>query len=338
MVREMVLWRARKDCTAARQAGNRRKNAEQAEAKSAASTGALHRKRTAAEAAEAKLASSASGALQRKRMAAVLAASGGGGAAAAAGALGGGGRGGVSAGGGRGSGAGGGGAGAGAVMTNKGGSAGVGVQGVTMRSIRAKFLKDISHVRVGIGDRDMDLLVVWIFLVLRMIEWLVFGSLTFIRKNMTLLMVINTHACRKYLVHRNLLNRLTPPAPLPGPYASLHVCAKSFFFSSQLHRSSLVWCERAAPPLLLAGDSSEGDGSGVGVGTKGSLWRDCLVIVRNLTLLNYGRGGVGVVSSTAESQGDEPIGKYGCFVKLLRPAGFVRYHATIGEWGDLKTA
>lgn len=145
---EMVLWRARKDCAAARQAGNRRKTAEQAEAKSAASTGALHRKRTAAEAAEAKSAASTSGALQRKRMAAVLKASGGGSAAAAAAA--------GAAGGGRGTGGSGvrgaHGAGGGAAA---GTGAGVGASktpggighGVTMRSIRAKFLKDMAPVR-----------------------------------------------------------------------------------------------------------------------------------------------------------------------------------------------
>ncbi|CAN0494102.1 unnamed protein product, partial [Ectocarpus sp. 12 AP-2014] len=63
-VREMVVWRARNDCAAAREADNRRKTADhQAEAKSAAaaaaaSTGAgarhhlHHRKRSAAEAIE----------------------------------------------------------------------------------------------------------------------------------------------------------------------------------------------------------------------------------------------------------------------------------------------
>lgn len=62
----------------------------------------------------------------------------------------------------------------------------------------------------------------------------------------------------------------------------------------QLHRAGLLWCERAAPSLLLAGES--GDVShpvGKTGGSGGGLWRDCLEIVRNLTLLN-GDQGVGV--------------------------------------------
>lgn len=46
-----------------------------------------------------------------------------------------------------------------------------------------------------------------------------------------------------------------------------------------------MWCERAAPPLLQVDGSSEGNGGG--------LWRDCLAIVRNLTLLNNARGSSG---------------------------------------------
>lgn len=52
-----------------------------------------------------------------------------------------------------------------------------------------------------------------------------------------------------------------------------------------------MWCERTAPPLLLAGGSSEGKG----------LWRDCLAIVRNLTLLNNARGGGGGGGGTTAS-------------------------------------
>ena len=143
----MVLWRARNDCLAARKAGNRRKTVEQAEAKSAASTGALHRKRTAVEATEAKFVASNTGALQRKRMAAVLAASGGGGATGAAGGIRAAGAGGGGGGGGAGGGGGvRGGAGPGAAGgMNK--AAGVVGQGVTMRSVRAKFLKDLAPVR-----------------------------------------------------------------------------------------------------------------------------------------------------------------------------------------------
>ncbi|CAM9263242.1 unnamed protein product, partial [Pylaiella littoralis] len=81
-VREMVVWRARKDCAAAREAGNRRKSAEQAEAKTAASTGARqhhHRnKRSAAEAIEAKSAAPNTAALLRRRQLAVTAAAAGG--------------------------------------------------------------------------------------------------------------------------------------------------------------------------------------------------------------------------------------------------------------------
>ncbi|CAN0110811.1 unnamed protein product, partial [Scytosiphon promiscuus] len=71
-----------------------------------------------------------------------------------------------------------------------------------------------------------------------------------------------------------------------------------------LHRLALVWCERAAPPLLLADDSREG----------GSLWRDCLAIVRNLTLLNNARtraggsgGGGAGSSSPQEGLGEDAI-------------------------------
>lgn len=61
-----------------------------------------------------------------------------------------------------------------------------------------------------------------------------------------------------------------------------------------------MWCERAAPPLLLADGSSGGTG----------LWRDCLAIVRNLTLLNTARGssstsaGGGTVGGTVTSSAD----------------------------------
>ncbi|CAN0341373.1 unnamed protein product, partial [Ectocarpus sp. 4 AP-2014] len=68
-----------------------------------------------------------------------------------------------------------------------------------------------------------------------------------------------------------------------------------------LHRLGLVWCERAAPPLLLADDSGEG----------GSLWRDCLAIVRNLTLLNNARasGGGGGGSAGPDGSAEEAIAK-----------------------------
>ncbi|CAN0232452.1 unnamed protein product, partial [Hapterophycus canaliculatus] len=68
-----------------------------------------------------------------------------------------------------------------------------------------------------------------------------------------------------------------------------------------LHRLGLVWCERAAPPLLLADDSREG----------GNLWRDCLAIVRNLTLLNNARdrsgGGGGGGGSGSASPQESPV-------------------------------
>lgn len=70
-----------------------------------------------------------------------------------------------------------------------------------------------------------------------------------------------------------------------------------------------MWCERAAPPLLLADDSRE----------AGSLWRDCLAIVRNLTLLNNARdrsggggsggGGGGSSASPQEGPGEDGITK-----------------------------
>ncbi|CAN0463548.1 unnamed protein product, partial [Laminaria digitata] len=79
------------------------------------------------------------------------------------------------------------------------------------------------------------------------------------------------------------------------------VRAKFLKDMAPLHRSGLVWCERAAPPLLLAGDSSDtGGGGGV---VRGNLWRDCLAIVRNLTLLSHNRG-AGLVFS-ADGQGEE---------------------------------
>lgn len=74
-----------------------------------------------------------------------------------------------------------------------------------------------------------------------------------------------------------------------------------FVCLDQLHRLGLVWCERAAPPLLLADDSREGKG----------LWRDCLAIVRNLTLLNNHvrsgsiGGGGGGASALADGPGED---------------------------------
>lgn len=101
----MVLWRARGDCAAAREADDRRKSFDLAEAKSAASSGALHH-------------------LQRKRMT----------AASVAGARGGGGM--------KGQGPGGSGGGLGA---NRG--SGVAVPGVTNRSVKGRFAKDMAPVR-----------------------------------------------------------------------------------------------------------------------------------------------------------------------------------------------
>lgn len=69
------------------------------------------------------------------------------------------------------------------------------------------------------------------------------------------------------------------------------------FSPKQLHRLGLVWCERAAPPLLLADDSGEG----------GSLWRDCLAIVRNLTLLNNTRASGGTAGP--DGSAEEAIAK-----------------------------
>ncbi|CAM9597539.1 unnamed protein product [Ectocarpus sp. 6 AP-2014] len=66
-----------------------------------------------------------------------------------------------------------------------------------------------------------------------------------------------------------------------------------------LHRLGLVWCERAAPPLLLADDSGEG----------GSLWRDCLAIVRNLTLLNNARASGGGGGAGPDGSAEEAIAK-----------------------------
>ncbi|CAN0390714.1 unnamed protein product, partial [Ectocarpus fasciculatus] len=66
-----------------------------------------------------------------------------------------------------------------------------------------------------------------------------------------------------------------------------------------LHRLGLVWCERAAPPLLLADDSGEG----------GSLWRDCLAIVRNLTLLNNARVASGGTAGGPDGSAEEAIAK-----------------------------
>lgn len=94
----------------------------------------------------------------------------------------------------------------------------------------------------------------------------------------------------------------------------------------QLHRAGLLWCERAAPSLLLAGES--GDASHRGGKSAGGLWRDCLEIVRNLTLLNGDQGvGVGAMapavfaragsvdSQLGESSGerDGPLGLNGLF-------------------------
>lgn len=104
-VREMVLWRARGYCAAAREADDRRKSMDLAEAKSAASSGALHH-------------------LQRKRMT----------AASVAGARGGGGV--------KGQGPGGSGGGPGVSR-----GSGVAVPGVTNRSVKGKFAKDMAPVR-----------------------------------------------------------------------------------------------------------------------------------------------------------------------------------------------
>ena len=89
------------------------------------------------------------------------------------------------------------------------------------------------------------------------------------------------------------------------------------FLHLQIHRAGLLWCERAAPSLLLAGEPDR-DYSASGDGRRGSLWRDCLTIVRNLTLLN-GNHGVGSGASTggmtrsvsADSQGDGSTGGVG---------------------------
>lgn len=128
-VREAVLWRARRDCADMNDLNKTVSQTKQAEAKTAASTGAL----------------------QRKRKAAVLAAAAGGRATGA----GGGGRGigggrGVGGGGGRGAGGGGGG-GRGAAGGGGGASkgAGAGGQGGSAIVVEGRFLKDMMPVSGG---------------------------------------------------------------------------------------------------------------------------------------------------------------------------------------------
>lgn len=94
-------------------------------------------------------------------------------------------------------------------------------------------------------------------------------------------------------------------------------CDHAPFATTQLHRAGLVWCERAAPPLLVAGDGSDPDVQPKRAGGDGetrTLWKDCVAIVRNLALLRdsgpTGSGGVGGLAQPEIGQPDDPIGAH----------------------------
>ncbi|CAM9760248.1 unnamed protein product, partial [Sphacelaria rigidula] len=79
-----------------------------------------------------------------------------------------------------------------------------------------------------------------------------------------------------------------------------------------LHRAGLVWCERAAPPLLVAGDRSDQDVQSKRAGGDGgtrSLWQDCVAIVRNLALLRdsgpVGSGAAGGLTQPEIGQAED---------------------------------